>query len=108
MRAAAILRIGLFGLLAAIVLPVLNTMVHLAEKDRLDSWSGWLFRGAGVVLGLAVVVWVLEKAGMRVSGARCKVCRRRVEYGRSLCHDHLRAQADTARAEHHGRRGMGV
>lgn len=101
-------RLGVLVLLLAFVLPVVGEMVDLAERGALDSWAGWAFRIAGLLLGIALVLWVLEKVGLRVTGARCEDCRKPVPYGHSLCADHLRARTYAAREKMHGERGTGV
>jgi hypothetical protein len=103
-----IARIGLSAALLGLLLPVLDEGLHLAERDQLDTLAGWLLRGAGVALLLALSVWVLEKAGVRMASDRCSDCGRRVPYGHRLCADHLQARTFAAREKHHGRRGMGI
>ena len=100
MNGRSLLRLGLLALLLALVLPVVNRALSLAERDRVDTWADWMLWGAAVLLGLALLLWLLEKVGLRVAGARCEDCGRSVQYGRSLCHDHLIARAHAAQQKH--------
>ena len=66
-----------------------------------------LFRTHPRVL-VALVLALFEKAGMKVSGARCRDCRKRIPHGHAFCFDHLMALQSTAKQAMHGRRGLGV
>ena len=103
-----LVRLGLALLLLALVAPVMLETVNLAERNDLDSLVGWFLRGAGILLGLALVLYVLEKVGLKVSGARCVTCKRRISYGHAYCYDHLRDMTLKARERYHGERGSGV
>ena len=108
MNARNFLRLGLVAVLLAFLVPVLGLSHELAAKDRLDTWAGWLLNGAGLSLAVALILYVLEKIGLRVSGSRCRDCHRSVPYGHAYCLDHLRVRTDAARDRHHGKPGMGV
>jgi recombinational DNA repair protein (RecF pathway) len=59
------------------------------------------------MLALALVALILEKLGLKVSGARCADCRRRVQHGHRFCYDHLRERTFRAQERFHGQRGAG-
>jgi len=104
MRSHSLLRLALLLVLVALIAPTLK----VASDAKVQEWAQWLLRGAGAVAALAVVAWLLEKIGVRVAGARCADCRRRVPYGHAYCYDHLRDRTHAAREKLHGERGSGI
>ena len=98
--------LGFLILLALLALHVAFGQ-RVGEKS-LDQWTDWLLQGSGLMLGLAVVAWLLEKAGLKVSGARCSDCKKRIPHGKTLCHDHLMSRTMAAREKYHGERGLGI
>ncbi len=100
MSARTLVRLGLVLVVGALVIPVLRMSAH----DQANVWSRWLLRGAGGVFVLALLIYVLEKIGMKAAGARCIDCRKRIPYGHSFCFDHLRDRTFRAREASRGAR----
>lgn len=107
MRSQLFVRAGLLLLLSALLLPAFDQAMNLASEDQLTTWKGQLFTFAMAAFGLAVVLGVIEKLGGRVSGARCKDCRKRIPHGHAFCFDHLMKRREAARERLHGERGVG-
>jgi hypothetical protein len=102
-------RLALLAALLACVVAALARLEVLAADDALDSWPAWLLAGSGALLGVAFLAYLLERlAGLPVSGARCRDCRKRIPYGRFYCYDHLRDRTEAAKEKYHGERGLGV
>ena len=108
MRSQLFLRAGLLLVLLALLLPAMDHAVDLATTDQLSSWKGQLFTVAMGAFALARVLAIFEKAGMRVAGARCRDCKKRIPHGHAYCFDHLMARQDKARDRMHGEHGLGV
>lgn len=108
MRWQTLIRFGLLLLLVGLIGPVVIESARLAEGDDTDAIRGWVLQTSGLLLGGALVLWILEKTGLKVSGARCVDCRKRIQYGHAYCYDHLMARTNAAREKYHGERGMGI
>jgi hypothetical protein len=102
------MRAGLLLILLALMLPAIDRVVDLASSDELDTWKGHVFTVALSAFGLALVLAIFEKAGMKVAGARCRDCKKRIPHGHAYCFDHLMSRQDKARNRMHGQRGLGV
>ena len=98
--------LGLLLLLALVALHFAFGQSIGAKSEQ--QWTDWLLQGSGAMLALAVVAFLLEKAGVKVSGARCTDCRKRIPHGKTLCHDHLMSRTMAAREKYHGERGLGI
>ncbi len=108
MRSQLVLRAGLLLVLLALMLPAIDSAVDLASSDELTTWKGQLFTGALFAFGLALVLALFEKAGIKVAGARCRDCRKRIRHGHAYCFDHLISRREKAQGRIHGGRGLGV
>ena len=108
MRSDVFVRVGLLLIVLALLLPAIDHAIDLAEADALGSWQGVSLRLAAACFAMALVLAVVEKIGLRVAGARCRTCRRRVPHGHAYCFDHLLLEQSAAREKLHGRRGIGV
>ena len=108
MRSQLFLRAGLLLIMAALLLPAFDQAMDLASDDELTTWKGHLFTFAVGAFGLAVLMGIVEKLGGRVSGARCKDCRKRIAHGHAYCFDHLMQRRHAAQERMHGQRGSGI
>ena len=101
-------RLGLLLLVAALLFPVLAHVRRDVTDDPLEAWADRLLSGSFLLIGAAVVLALLEKAGLRVAGAKCADCKRPIEHGKIYCRDHLKSRIEAAREKYRGERGMGV
>ena len=108
MSSGRVFRLALLLLVAALLLPVLSHVQREVSDDPLEEWADRLLSGAFLALGVAVVLALLEKAGVRVAGAKCQDCRKPIEHGKLYCRDHLRARVEAAREKYRGQSGMGT
>lgn len=108
MRAHTFLRAGLLLILLALLLPALDHAMDLATADELTTWKGNLFTVAVLAFGLSLVLALFEKAGLRVAGARCGDCQKKIAHGKAYCFDHLMERRDKAKQRMHGQKGLGV
>lgn len=108
MKAGPLFRLGLLLLVAALLFPVLSHVRRDVSDDPWEEWADRLMTGSFIVFGLAALLAVLDKLGMRVSGQRCMDCRKPIEHGKQYCRDHLKQRIDAAREKYHGQRGMGI
>ena len=108
MNAGRVFRLGLLLLVAALLIPVLSHVQRDVSDDPWEEWADRLMTGSFVVLGLAVVIGLLEKFGLRLSGQRCADCKKPIEHGKQYCRDHFKQRLDAAREKYHGQRGMGI
>ena len=106
--AGRVLRLGLLLLVAALLFPVLSHLKREITEDPLDIWADHLLTGAFILIGVAIILSLLEKTGLRVSGARCADCKRPIEHGKLYCRDHLKARIEAAREKYRGHSGMGL
>jgi hypothetical protein len=93
-------RWGLLLVLVALGIQIFFHTHRRVSEEALDRWSDHILLAAGALLVIAVVLWVMDKAGLLVSGARCKDCKRRVPFNHLYCLDHLRARTDAAREKY--------
>jgi hypothetical protein len=98
--AARLFRWALLLVLLALCIPIVFHTHRQVTEEALDRWSDRILLGAAALLALAVVMWVLDKAGLLVSGNRCRDCKRRVPFNHAYCLDHLRARTDAAREKY--------
>ena len=108
MRSHLPLRAGLLLLLLALLLPAMDQAMDLATADELTTWKGNLFTVAMLSFALALLLAIFEKVGFKVSGARCKDCKKRIAHGHAYCFDHLMARQQKAKDRMHGQHGLGV
>jgi hypothetical protein len=108
MSSGKLLRLALLLLVAALLIPALKNMNREISEEPLDQWADRLMSGAFIVFGIAAVLAILEKFGLRVSGARCRDCRKPIEHGKLYCREHLRERVEKAREKYHGEKGMGI
>ena len=103
-------KLGRWGLVVLLVALVVHLFLgqSVASEETAELWSQRLFLGGGVLLGLATLLWLAEQMGLRVSGARCRDCKKIIQHGKLYCHDHLMKRAMDAREKLHGQRGMGI
>jgi hypothetical protein len=104
----SLFRLALLLLISALLLPVVAHVQREVSEDPLEQWADHLLSGSFLIFGVAVLLAIIEKAGIRVAGARCKICRRPIEHGKIYCRDHLREMTEKAREKYRGERGMGV
>ena len=97
---------AVFLLLSAIVLDMLIGQ-KVASEDVM-RWSDRLRNGGGILFGLAGLLWILEKVGLRVAGARCRACRKPIAHGKTYCADDMRKFVEQGRERLHQHRGSGV
>ena len=107
MRSQLFLRCGLLLLLLALLLPAIDGAVGLADADELNTWKGHLFALGLGAFGLALLLGIVEKLGLRVSGARCHDCRKRIPHGHAYCFDHLMGRRERARELLRGQQCVG-
>lgn len=108
MTSGRLFRLALLLLIAALLFPVLAHVQREVSSDPLEEWADRLLSASLLAFGAAVILALLEKAGMRVSGARCADCRKPIEHGKLYCRDHLKARIEAAREKYHGEKGMGI
>ena len=77
-------------------------------SEEVMRWSDRLRNGGGILFGLAGLLWILEKVGLRVAGARCRACRKPIAHGKTYCADDMRKFVEQGRERLHQHRGSGV
>jgi hypothetical protein len=100
--------LGSLLLLAALLSPVIAHGQRRVSDSDLEEVSDWVMNGALLMLVVAAALMILEKAGLTVSGERCRDCKKRIPHGKLYCRDHFQARVDAAKAKYHGQRGLGI
>ena len=98
---------SLFLLLAALAV---NALVgkDTASEVGVQIWVNRLRNGGAILLAIAGLLWLLEKVGLRVSGARCQDCKKSIPHGQVYCREDFRRRLEDGRERLHQHRGTGV
>ena len=98
---------SLFLLMAAMAL---NYLIghQVSPEPGMTVWVDRLRNGGAILLGIAALMWLLEKLGVRVSGARCADCKKTIQHGQTYCRDDFKRRLEEGRERLHQHRGSGV